>query len=294
MKLSIIIVTFNSENTIRDCIDSVIKTVNKYGYEIIVSDNSENNNTYDVIQKFYKENKNIKYFKNSSNLGFSKANNIAVKKSLGEFILFLNPDTKVYTDTIDGVIDFASGRTKIGVVTCFVELPDGRIDDSSHRGFPTPWRSFSHFSGLSKRFPNNKFLSGYNLTYLDLTKSHEIESAAGSFMLIPRVVGNEVDWWDEDYFFYGEDIDLCFRIKEKGYSVWFVPEFRALHMKGMSSGIKKVSKDYSNASADTKRLATHHRFKAMEIFYDKHYRKKYPKMVSLLVFFGIKAKKLVS
>ncbi len=292
MDISIIIVAYNSEQTIRDCIDSVIGTVKKHSFEILISDNSRNNNTKELVEGHY--GKNVIYFQNEDNLGFSKGNNRAVVKSKGTYVLFLNPDTKAYAGTIDGMLDFMQQNPKCGISTCFVELPDGSLDDSSHRGFPTPWRALMHFTGMSKVFPASKLFGGYNLTYLDITKTHEIEAAAGSFMLVPRTVGDEIGWWDEDYFFYGEDIDFCYTVKNRGYAVYFVPEFRALHMKGISSGIKKVSQNVTKASAETRKFATHHRFRAMEIFYDKHYKDKYPFLVTLLVKAGIKFKRKIA
>ena len=289
MNLSVIIVAYNSEDTIQGCINSIITTVKKHKYEIIVSDNSQNDATKKIVQKF----KDVIYFQNEQNLGFSKANNKAVKRAKGEYLLFLNPDTKVYDGTLDGMVDFMMKHEKCGVATCFVELPNGKLDDASHRGFPTPWRSFSHFSGLSK-LVKTKLTGGYGLTYLDLTKTHEIDSAAGSFMIVPKKVGDEIGWWDEDFFFYGEDLDFCYRVKEKGYQVWFVSEYKALHMKGISSGIKKVSQAVTKASDQTRKLATYHRFRAMEIFYDKHYKNKYPQLVTSAVKLGIKLKKLVN
>jgi GT2 family glycosyltransferase len=113
-------------------------------------------------------------------------------------------------------------------------------------------------------------------------------------MLVPRFVGEKLGWWDEDYFFYGEDLDFCFRIKKAGYKIYFVPTFRALHLKGISSGIKKVSKEKTHASSATKKLATFHRFHAMEIFYDKHYKDKYPKIVNFLVLNGINFRRKIA
>lgn len=291
VEVSIIIVSFHSEHTIIECIQSVLKTVRKNSYEIIISDNSLDDKTKDTVESF-KTRDNIMFIDNGENLGFSRANNIAVKKASGDFILFLNPDTQVYDGAIDGMIDFMKNHPDCGVSTCFVELTNGQLDDSSHRGFPTPWRSFSYFSGLSKMMPSSKFFGGYNLSYLDISKPHEIESAAGSFMLVRRNVGNEIGWWDEDFFFYGEDLDFCYRVKEKGYTIWFVPQYRVLHLKGVSSGIKKVSKDITKANQETKKLATYHRFKAMEIFYDKHYRNKYPDLINFFVKSGIKVKRI--
>lgn len=293
-KLTIIIVTFNSEDTITGCLTSILETTKKTDYQVIISDNSPGNGTSEIIKEKFGDEKRILYFKNEKNLGFSIGNNRAIKKADSDYILFLNPDTKVYEGTIDGMMDFVTDHKGCGVATCFIELPNGTLDDSSHRGFPTPLRSFAHFSGLSKAFRKSKKLGGYNLTFMDMTKPHEIDSAAGSFMLVPRKVGDEIGWWDEDFFFYGEDIDFCYRVKEKGYQVWFVPEFKALHMKGISSGIKDISKGISRATKETKKLANFHRFRSMEIFYDKHYKNKYPKAVTVLVKTGIKFKKLIT
>ncbi len=129
------------------------------------------------------------------------------------------------------------------------------------------------------------------MTYLDFNKTHEIDALAGSFLLISRELGNKLKWWDEDYFFYGEDIDFCYRIKQAGFKIYFVPEYKALHYKGMSSGIKKVSQDATKASNETKIWATNQRFKAMEIFYKKHYKKKYPGIINWMVYSAIKIKK---
>ncbi len=292
--ISIIIVTYNSQDTIVGCVNSVLESVKYHTFEIIISDNSQNLDTEEVVKDNFDKNENVTFIHNSQNLGFSKGNNVGIKKARGKYVLFLNPDTKVYEKTIDGMVDFMEMHRECGASTCFVKLPNGELDDSSHRGFPTPWRSFSYFSGLSKIFPKSKLFGGYNLSYLDAKKTHEIESLAGSFMLMPFSVGEKLGWWDEDYFFYGEDIDFCYRLVKAGYKIYFVSEFEALHMKGISSGIKKVSKDVTKASSETKKIATYHRFHAMEIFYDKHYKDKYPKIMNVLVKLGIKARKMTT
>ena len=245
--LSIIIVAYNSTDTIVGCVNSILETTVDHSFEIIISDNSENEETKRVVLEHFKDNEKVIYIHNDKNYGFSKGNNIGIKKSSGKYLLFLNPDTKMYLKTIDGMVEFAKQHPDCGAATCYMKLPDGSLDDASHRGFPTPFRALSHFSGLSKIFPRSKKFGGYNLTYLNLSKTHEIDALAGSFMIVPREIGEKLGWWDEDFFFYGEDIDFCYRIKEVGYKVYFVPQFEALHMKGVSSGIKKVSKDITKA-----------------------------------------------
>ena len=283
LDVSIIIVTYNSFDTIRQCLDSIEKTVKKSSFEVIVVDNASSDGSVKEIQ-----NSKFKIIRNKENLGFSKANNQGIKISQkSRYVLFLNPDTVVYKNTIDGMIDFMDKTPDAGAATCFVELKNGKLDGSCHRGFPTPLRSMFYFIGLCKVFPKSKFFAGYNMTYLDFNRTHEIDALAGSFMITRREVGEKLNWWDEDYFFYGEDLDFCFRIKKLGYKIYFVPQYRALHYKGVSSGIKKVSKDISKATKETKLFATKHRFNAMRIFYKKHYKDKYPWIINSLVNIGI-------
>lgn len=289
--LTIITVAFNSQNEMQQWVESIEKTVKKYSFEIIISDNSPNRDTEKVVKKLQEKHPNVIYIYNDANLGFSRGNNVGVKKSHGEYVLFLNPDMVVEEGTIDGMVSFLKEHSDAGTATPAVFLPSGKLDDSCHRGFPTPWRSFCYFSGLSKMFPRLKLFAGYNMTYLDFQKTHEIDALAGSFLLVSSELGEKLKWWDEDYFFYGEDIDFCYRIKKMGLKIFFVPQYKALHYKGLSSGIKDTSKAVSQASIDTKIWATNQRFKAMEIFYNKHYKKKYPWILTQSVMLAIKIKK---
>jgi len=288
LDVSIITVTYNSFATIRQCLDSIEKTVKKSSFEIIVVDNASSDGSPSEILNIKNKISNIRAVLNKENKGFSKANNQGIKISQkSRYVLFLNPDTLVYENTIDGMVDFMDKTSNAGAATCFVQLKNGKLDDSCHRGFPTPLRSMFYFIGLCKVFPKSKFFAGYNMTYLDFNKTHVIDALGGSFMITRREVGEKLNWWDEDFFFYGEDLDFCFRIKELGYKIYFVPQYRALHYKGISSGIKKVSKDISKATKETKLFATKHRFNAMRIFYRKHYEKKYPKLVTWFIYIAI-------
>jgi GT2 family glycosyltransferase len=132
------------------------------------------------------------------------------------------------------------------------------------------------------------------MTYLDLSLTHEIDALAGSFMIVPRKVGDQLSWWDEDYFFYGEDIDFCYRIKKAGYKIYFVSKFRARHYKGVSSGIKSVSKNITRATRETRLKVTDWRFDAMKIFYDKHYKNRYPPIVRNIVLAGVTLRKFIA
>ncbi|HVZ67356.1 MAG TPA: glycosyltransferase family 2 protein [Patescibacteria group bacterium] len=290
--ISIIIVSFNTRDLTLECLLSIKRTIKKSSYEVIVVDNASSDDSVDAILKL--NDPHINLIRNEENLGFSKANNVGIKESSGCYVLFLNSDTVVYEKTIDGMIDFMDKNQEVGASTCFVRLPNGKLDDAAHRGFPTPWRALSHFTSLSKIFPKSKTFAGYNMTYLPTDKAHEIEALAGAFMVVRRDAGEQVGWWDEDFFFYGEDLDFCYRLIEKGWKIFFVPEFEILHYKGVSGGIKKESKHITTATSETKKKAHDARFDAMRIFYDKHYKNKYPGWMRGLVLSGISAKKTIT
>ena len=289
--LSIIIVSYNTKEFLKKCLDSVYKTSKGFSFEIIVSDNNSKDGSVEMVKKEFKD---IILIENKENLGFSKANNLGVKKSSGRYVLFLNSDTVVYPNTLKHIIDFMDKEKQAGAVTCKLEMPNGKIDDASHRGFPTPWNSFTHFSGISKLLGKTKLFGGYNLGYMDLSRVHEIDALAGAFMFVRKEAGEDAGWWDEDYFFYGEDIDFCYVLKQKGWKVFYVPEVSILHYKGVTGGIKKHSKGFSTADKSTKNKATYERFRAMRLFYKKHYEQKYPWVVTRLVYLGISLKRLAS
>lgn len=289
--LSIVIVSFNTKDFLIKCISSIEETGKDLAYEIIVVDNASSDGSVELVKEKFKD---VILIVNKENLGFSKANNIGIKKTTGRLVLFLNADTIVYPLTLKIMIDFMDKNKDAGAATCKLQLPNGKIDDASHRGFPTPWNSFCHFSGLSKVFPKTKTFGGYNLSYLDFSITHEIDALAGAFMMVRKEAGEKVNWWDEDYFFYGEDLDFCFMLKQNGWKIYYVPEVSILHYKGVSGGIKKISKEVTTANKETRKKAQKERFKAMRIFYKKHYEKKYPWIVTRLVYLGILTKQLLS
>ncbi len=294
--LSIVIVSYNTRDLLINCLESIYKNSGNLNLEIIVVDNASSDGTVSSIKNYISSTKidNSKLIENKKNLGFSKANNIGVKQSKGKYVLFLNPDTVIYENTLEGMVRFMESNKDAGAATCKVLMPSEEIDDASHRGFPTPWNAFTHFSGLSKFFGKTKLFGGYNLGYMDLSKTHEIDALAGAFMMVRRKAGEEVGWWDEDYFFYGEDLDFCYLLKQKGWKIYYVPEYSILHYKGVSGGIKKISEKLTSADSDTRKKATEARFNAMRIFYKKHYEKTYPKFLTKLVYLGISLKQTLS
>jgi GT2 family glycosyltransferase len=290
--LSIIIVNFNTETFLINCLNSVKSSdFPKNKLEIIVIDNNSKVNPSDYLKKQFPK---VKFIINDKNEGFAKANNKAIKYAKGSYVLFLNPDTILPPKVLSVLIQFMEKNKLVGVSTARVELENGTIDDSCHRGFPTPWNSFCHFSGLNKIMPLSKIFNGYHLGYKNMEIPHEIDSCSGAFMLVRKKAGEQVGWFDEDYFWYGEDIDFCFKVKNNNWKIYFIPAEIVLHFKGVASGIKKHSSAIASASSETRLLATHARFEVMRIFYEKHYKNKYPKFLKNLIFTGIKIKEILT
>jgi len=289
LDLSIIIVNYNTKEFLKNCLTSILSSIDgKLNYEVIVVDNCSSDNSSEMVRKEFPK---VKLIANKNNVGFSKANNQGVKISQkSRYVLFLNPDTIMQKNTIEKMVEFMDENKGVGAATCKLVMLNGQIDDASHRGFPTPWNAFSHFLGLSRIFPKLRIFAGYHLGWMNLEEVHEVDALAGAFMLVRREAGEEVKWWDEDYFFYGEDIDFCYELKQKGWKIYYVPAVFVTHYKGVSGGIKKVSKEITTAKKETKKRATKWRFNAMRIFYKKHYEKKYPRLLSWLVLKAINIK----
>ena len=285
--LSIVIVSFNSHDFLDKCLVSLKNSKISEKTEILIVDNASTDQTQELMKNKYS---NLVFIRNNANLGYAKANNQGIARASGKYILLLNPDTLVPPETAGVMVNFMESTPEAGVSTCMVSLENGEIDDACHRGFPTPWRAVCHFSGLSVLFPGSTFLNGYHLGYRNLDKIHPIDTCTGAFMLIRAKVGKKLGWLDEDYFWYGEDIDFCFRVKKDGFQVYFVPSVKITHFKGMSSGIKKHSEKQSTASFETKIRATIARFAVMKIFYRKHYNDGRSKYLMPFIFAAIKLK----
>lgn len=281
-KLSIIIVTFNSDATIEKCLTSINREIIDIKYEIIVIDNGSKDNTIKQI-KTYMTNKSfispIRLILNNDNLGFGKANNQGIYKAYGDYILLLNPDVILSKISFKKLIEHFYTHTKLGVLTIDLLRPNNTRDMACHRGFPTLWRSFCYFSKLEILFSSSKVLSrifgGYHLLHNNLNTLHEIESPSAAFYLTTHKILKEINGFDEDYFMYGEDLDLSYRIKQKGYSIYFNPIYKAMHIK-YQSGLNSLS---LNAQKQTKNYF----YDSMSIFYNKHYSSRYPRLINSLV-----------
>ncbi len=275
-ELSIVILNYNVRDLLLRCLKSVLRDSNSKKWQVIVVDNASKDDSASSVKEEFP---NIELIENKDNLGFAAGNNVAVPNLKASVVLFLNPDTEIIGNAISDSLVYLNSNPDIGALTCRVELPDGRLDYSCHRGFPTPWNSFSYFSGLSKLFPRSSFFSKYTATHLDLNKIHEIDCLTGAFLMVRKIAGDQIKWWDKDYFWNGEDIEFCFKLKEKGWKIYFYPEVKIIHYKGSSA----------KQDRESRLLTTKHGISAMRIFYLKHYYKNYPPILKDLVLWGIKA-----
>ena len=283
--LSIIIVTYNVKKLLIDCLKSIDQNNDKLTKEIFIVDNGD-----DDTYKFFENNNKYKYIKSKSNLGFSKANNIALKQAVGEYILILNPDTKLKKDTLTVMYKFMEENKDIGLSTCPLYLPDKSLDKACRRHFPTIKSAFGKIFKLSAI--SSKF-RGYNID-IDNDLQAEIDACSGAFMFIRSTVfkGNKkhkkVSFFDEAFWAMGEDLDLCYRIKKSYWRITFYPKTSILHYKGASGGLKKSSNKLSSADMSTKKRWLKAYSDAMYIFYKKHYLKKHTPLINSFVILGIK------
>lgn len=264
------IVNFNTRDKLRRCLASVMASQTKFRLEVFVADNASADGSAEMVKAEFRE---VKLIVNRENFGFSKANNQAIRQASGRYILLLNPDVVVGSETFDKMVSFMDNNSGVGVSGCRVVKPDGTLDLACRRSFPNPANALFRLTGLSFIFPKSRFAS-YNLTYLPEDRLTEVDSVMGAFLLIRRDVVAKIGLLDEDFFMYGEDLDWCFRVKAAGFKVMYVPLTAVVHDKGSSS--RKVV-----APA----LYEFHR--AMQLFYDKHYRARYNFLINFLARLGI-------
>ena len=222
MDISVIIVSYNVKEFLRGALKSVFHALEsgKLTGEVFVVDNDSEDDSARMVQDEFPQ---VRLHALKENLGFGKANNIALREAAGDYLLLLNPDTIVAEDTLEKMIAFMRANPKAGMSGSKLLNADGSFQLSCRRGFPTPWASFTKLFGLSSLFPNSKLFAQYNLTYLPVNDTYEVDALGGAFMLLSREAYEKTQGFDEDYFMYGEDLDLCFRVKKAGLAVYYAP-----------------------------------------------------------------------
>lgn len=281
MDLSIIIVPYKCKDKLDVTLEAVFASQTRYTYEVIMLDNDSQDGTEELVREKYLSQPNIAakttFIQNGANLGFPKANNLGMQRAKGEYLLLLNPDTKVAPDTLEVMMNFMKSRPDVGIATCKLIKGNGELDWACRRSFPDPWVSFFRLSGLSKLFPHNKTLAAYNLTYKSIDDETEIDACVGAFMFISPQCLRATKSFDESFYMYGEDLDLCYRAKQAGFKVWYYPKTTTIHYKGQSS-----------RKAPQRSLYAFH--DAMWIYYKKHLYAQYPLVLNWLVYVGIWAR----
>jgi GT2 family glycosyltransferase len=287
-ELAVIIVNYNTRQLLDDCLESIYKADQpKGGLQVVVVDNASVDDSMDMVAKKYP---GVIAIKNSENLGFAKGNNVGVNAADARYVLFLNSDTVIKRFSLVKPLKYLKTNPQVGAITIKLYLKDGTIDFDNHRGYPTPWASVSKFLGLAKIFPKSTFFNSYHLGFQKLDKIHQIPVAAGSYMMMPTKLFIDIGMWDETYFFYGEDIDLCFRINQAGYKIIYYPKVSTLHLRGASSGLRKENAKSAVSDRANKIKIAKSSADAWKIFYKKFYSKRYPAIVTALVLTGIAVK----
>ncbi|MBL7927668.1 MAG: glycosyltransferase [Bacteroidia bacterium] len=266
-KLSVVIVNYNVKYFLEQCLHSVFKAAQLLPVTVYVVDNNSVDGSVEMVEQKFSDTILIA---NKINVGFSKANNQAMRLITTPYVLLLNPDTLVEEDTFLKCIQFMDNHDDAGGLGVYMIDGKGNFLPESKRGLPTPWVAFYKIFGLSALFPKSKTFGRYHLGYLDKNQTHVVDVLSGAFMLMRTATLDKVGLLDEDFFMYGEDIDLSYRITKGGYNNYYFPETKIIHYKGEST--KKSSVNYVFVF-----------YKAMVIFAQKHFSHQHAKVVSMLI-----------
>lgn len=271
--VSIIIVNFQTKELTKQTIDSIIQTTKDTAFEVIVVDNST-----DPCGVYSDRRENISVFRLNENKGFGNACNQGAGHANGGWLLFLNSDTILHPGALDKCMGYCMSNPNIGALGIQMLLKDGTLDHGCKRGFPTPRTSLYYFFGLDRRNPQNRKYGAYRQTFVPQDSICEVDAVSGAFLLMTKSLFEDLGGFDECFFMYGEDLDLCYRIKQMGHQVVYYGEASMTHLKGQS-GLHTKSK-----------FIIKQFYQAMHIFYKKHYHTKYPLLINWLVYSGIELK----
>ncbi|MBR1712322.1 MAG: glycosyltransferase family 2 protein [Alloprevotella sp.] len=259
MKLSVIIVSYNVKHYLAQCLRSVLRATEGIEAEVFVVDNASEDGTLEHLRRLFppEAHPQLNIVPSGENLGFGRANNLAVERSSGDYVLFLNPDTIVAEHTLRACLDFAGRHPDLGALGVKMLCDNGTFAYESRRGLPSPWTAFCKMSGLGALFPRSRTFGRYYMRYLDADEPARIDIVSGAFMLVPRAALGKVGLFDEQFFMYGEDVDLSYRLLQGGFQNYYLP-VPILHYKGEST--RKTSFRY-----------IHNFYHAMLLFFRKHY-----------------------
>ena len=274
--LAIVIVSYNVRDLLKECLTSVYSSQGRFSYEVYVVDNASGDGSADMVAIEFRQ---AHLICTEVNGGYSYANNLGLRESLNsqfqipKCVLLLNPDTLLPPLALAEMLAFMKAHPDAAVAGPRLIRANGELDLACRRSFPTAVNSFYKILGLSRMFPRSSRFARYNLTFLDPNETTEVDSVAGSFMMVRRTAIEQVGLLDESFFMYGEDLDWAYRMKATGYKVYYNADVAVLHYKGESS--------------KTSRKARYEFYRAMHIFYRKHYQATTPLWLHLLIVGGI-------
>jgi GT2 family glycosyltransferase/nucleoside-diphosphate-sugar epimerase len=269
--VSVIIVNYNGGPLLAECVRSVLAS--NVPVEVLVSDNASTDTSLIDLRLICGADERLRIIESSTNLGFARANNLALEHSKHPFLLFLNPDCIVRPDTLYRMLPLFEVDPKVGMAGCLIRNPDGSEQPGCRRSIPTPLRTFVHLTGLDRRLGSTdaRFRS-YLHTGLPLpTQSEEIEAISGAFMLVQRAALDEVGCMDAGFFMHFEDLDWCLRFRLKGWKVMFEPSVEILHVGGVCTAMRPMAVEY-------------HKHMGMIRFYRKFFRDQYPLLLYFVLF----------
>ena len=279
------IVNFNTRDYLRGCLTSLFRSQGSFSWEVCVVDNASTDGSVDMVRREFPQ---VEVVVSDVNGGYAYANNLGLRRyGFGtderpgggqepRFALLLNPDTVVPPDSLATMISFMEEHPDAGAAGPKLVLENGQLDLACRRSFPTPEISFYRMVGLSRLFPRHRRFGRYNLTYLDPSQTVEVESVVGAFMLVRGQAIMQAGLLDETFFMYGEDLDWAYRIVKCGWKVFYCADTTVLH-------VKKAASRHS-------RKAQREFYRAMRVFYYKHYAATTPRWLHLLVVGGINAR----
>ena len=280
LDLGIVILNWNTRDLLRECLKTVFASEG-VTLRVVVVDNASDDGSAAMVRAEFPQ---AELIENAANIGYPAGNNVGLRhlgyRGSGDvdanaprYALLLNPDTEVPPTGFRDMAAFMDANPQIGAAGPKLILPDGSLDKACRRGFPTPTVALYHFAGLSKLFPNSPRFARYNMTYLDPDQEAEVDSVVGAYMQIRREAVAATGLLDESFFMYGEDLDWAFRIRQAGWTIVYHPQVVVKHVK--------------RAASRQSQRAQFEFYRAMLIFYRKHYRAATPLWMHGLILGGL-------
>jgi len=236
--VTIVIVSYNVRQYLRQCLESIERCRQMHRLQVIVVDNASQDGTASMLAPLFPW---VEFVALDENIGFGRANNIGIERARGRYTLILNPDTILSEDTIAAMIAYMDEHPEVGICGCKVLNPDGTFQAQCRRGFPTPWVAFTKLFGLQALFPRSRFFAQYNQSFRSPDETYYVDAVIGAFMFCRTEQLRAIKGFDPDYFMYGEDLDLCYRMLKAGYRTAYVPTTTIIHFKGESARRSRIN-----------------------------------------------------